>query len=187
MNPLDWAVTAMHEAIGQLSSVQALDPEGVLAVISEAVWRVTVVDATLVRYHPAAYDGALGSRASAERRQIEDTLAGLRFVRNQLGHYADHVDFICSDPARPGPGDGGISGWTWTSVPEPALTLLPPRGQVWEMTRYRAYEAQLAGHSVGETFRQAAAFLKLALARAASAKQPAPKGRAAPRESQGAR
>ena len=34
------------------------------------------------------------------------------------------------------------------------------------MTRYRAYEAQLAGHSVGETFELAAAFLKLAAAEA---------------------
>lgn len=167
MSPLDWAVTAMQDAIGQLSSVRVRDPEGVLAVISEAVWRVTIVDATLVRYHPAAYDTALGSRASAERRLIEDTLAGLRFVRNQMNHYANHVDCISSALVRPGPDDGGITGWTWTSVPEPTLAPLPPRGQVWEMTRYRAYEAQLAGHAVGETFGQAAAFLSLALAKAA--------------------
>lgn len=100
MSPLDWAVTAMQDAIGQLSSVQVRDSEGVLAVISEAVWRVTIVDATLVRYYPAAYDNALRCRASAERRPIEDTLAGLRFVRNQMGHYADRVDFICSEPSR---------------------------------------------------------------------------------------
>jgi hypothetical protein len=157
----------MQDAIGQLSSVRVRDPEGVFAVISEAVWRVTIVDATLVRYHPAAYDNALGSRASAERGLIEDTLAGLRFVRNQMSLYVDHVDFISSALARPGPDHGGITGWTWTSVPEPTLVPLPPRGQVWEMTRYRAYEAQLAGHSVGETFGQAAAFLSLALAKAA--------------------
>jgi hypothetical protein len=30
------------------------------------------------------------------------------------------------------------------------------------MTRYRAYQAELAGHTIGETFGQAAAFLKLA-------------------------
>jgi len=34
------------------------------------------------------------------------------------------------------------------------------------MTRYRAYEAQLAGHTVGESFGRAAAFLKLAAAKA---------------------
>jgi hypothetical protein len=32
----------------------------------------------------------------------------------------------------------------------------------WEMTRYRAYQAQLAGQPVGATFRRAAAFLRLA-------------------------
>ena len=37
------------------------------------------------------------------------------------------------------------------------------------MTRYRAYEAQLAGHRVGETFELAAAFLKLAAADATPA------------------
>jgi hypothetical protein len=30
------------------------------------------------------------------------------------------------------------------------------------MTRYRAYQAELAGHTVGETFGRAAAFLQLA-------------------------
>jgi len=55
----------------------------------------------------------------------------------------------------------------WRPVPEPALTLLPPRAQAWEMTRYRAYEAQLAGHTIGETFGRAAAFLTLTAANAA--------------------
>jgi hypothetical protein len=32
------------------------------------------------------------------------------------------------------------------------------------MTRYRAYQAQLAGHATGETFGQAVAFLELAAA-----------------------
>jgi hypothetical protein len=36
------------------------------------------------------------------------------------------------------------------------------------MTRYRAYEAQLAGHRVGDTFTRAAGFLRLAVARAVS-------------------
>jgi hypothetical protein len=30
------------------------------------------------------------------------------------------------------------------------------------MTRYRAYQAHLAGHTIGQTFAEAAAFLKLA-------------------------
>lgn len=32
----------------------------------------------------------------------------------------------------------------------------------WEMTRYRAYQAQLAGQPIGETFRRATAFLRRA-------------------------
>ena len=54
-------------------------------------------------------------------------------------------------------------------MPEPDLGSLPPRGQAWEMTRYRAYQAQLAGHTIGETFGRAAAFLKLAAPHPAAA------------------
>jgi hypothetical protein len=49
-------------------------------------------------------------------------------------------------------------------VPEPALASLPPRGQAWELTRYRAYQAYLAGDPIGKTFDRAAEFLKLAAA-----------------------
>ena len=49
---------------------------------------------------------------------------------------------------------------------EPALASLPPRGLAWEAMRYRAYQARLAGYTVGATFARAAAFLKLAAANA---------------------
>jgi hypothetical protein len=53
-------------------------------------------------------------------------------------------------------------------VPDPAFASLPPRGQAWELTRYRAYQAHLAGHTMGEVFGRAAAFLELAAAKAMS-------------------
>jgi N-acyl-L-homoserine lactone synthetase len=59
-----------------------------------------------------------------------------------------------------------ITAWTWRSVPEPALSRLPPRGQAWELTRYWAYQAQLAGHTIGQPFELAATFLKTAAASA---------------------
>jgi endogenous inhibitor of DNA gyrase (YacG/DUF329 family) len=159
---LDWAITAMRDATGRLVRVTERDRPRAFAVISEAMWWVTIVDATLVRYHPDTYDEVLAGQPAAERRLIEATLSGLRFVRNRMGHYLDPADFIQPAESRSGPGDGGIMAWTWKSVPQPALASLPPRGQAWEMTRYRAYEAQLAGHTVGETFERAAAFLLLA-------------------------
>jgi hypothetical protein len=137
-------------------------------VIAEAVWWVTIVDATLVRHHPDTYDAVMASQAPAERRLVEETLAGLRFVRNRMGHEDDHVDFIHPRSSHPGPGDGPITAWTWKTVPEPALASLSPRGQAWEMTRYRAYQAHLAGHTAGQTFGRATAFLKLAGANAPS-------------------
>jgi len=67
------------------------------------------------------------------------------------------------EPAKPGPGtlNPPVAAWTWRSVPEPALPTLTERGREWELTRYRAYQAELAGHPVGETFTQATAFLRL--------------------------
>jgi hypothetical protein len=51
-------------------------------------------------------------------------------------------------------------------VPESVLESLPPRGRAWEKARYKGYQAQLAGHTIGETIGRAAAFLKLAAANA---------------------
>jgi hypothetical protein len=134
--------------------------------IGEAVWWVTIVDATLVRYHPGTYDAVMADQTPAERRLIVGTLTGLRFVRNRIGDEVDLDEFIDPGPPGSGAGEGRVTGWTWNSVPEPALASLPPRAQSWEMTRYRAYQAQLAGHTIGEIFGRAVAFLKLTAANA---------------------
>ena len=159
---LGWTITAMRETIDRLLRARGWDRPHAFAVISEAVWWVTMVDATLVRYHPDAYDGVLAGHDAAERRVIEGTFGGLRFVRNQMGYYLDQADFIEPQPALGGLGAGRIAAWTWRSLPEPGLDSLPARGQEWEMTRYRQYQAQLAARPVGETFRCAAAFLRQA-------------------------
>ena len=104
--------------------------------ISEVVWWITIVDATLVRYYPDTYDAVLAGQPRAQRELTEGTLAGLRFVRNRTGHDVDHADFI-----RPRPGDrgadDGITGWTWAPALEPTLASLSPRGQDWELARGR--------------------------------------------------
>jgi hypothetical protein len=167
---LMWSITAMGDTAQRLPRVNGGDRARASAMIGEAVWWVTIVDATLVRYHPEAYDAVVGDRSPAERRLIEETLAGLRFVRNRIAHEADPAELVETGAPGPQPSTGGgpITGWTWKSLPEPALGLLPPRGQAWELTRYRAYQAQLAGRTVGETFERAAQFLKLTAAQAIS-------------------
>jgi hypothetical protein len=164
VSALDWSISAMRDATGRILRKRVPDAAHGFVIISEAVWWVTIVDATLVRYHPDPYGAVLARQAPAEREQTEGTLAGLRFVRNRMGYYSDPADFIAPRPGRPGRGAGPIAAWTWRPLPEPALASLPPRGQEWEMTRYRAYQAQLTGHTMGETFGRAAAFLKLAAA-----------------------
>ncbi len=159
-----WSITAMSDATDRLVRVRAWNRPRAFAVISEAVWWVTIVDATLVRHHPDAYDAVMTGQAPAQRQLIEETLAGLRFVRNRSGDEADLNEFIESGDASPGAGQRRITGWAWKPLPEPALGSLPPRAQAWEMTRYRAYQAQLAGHTLGEIFVRAAEFLNLAAA-----------------------
>ncbi len=116
---LQWSVTAMTETIERLPSVRAWDRMRAFAAIGEAVWQVTLVDATLVRHHPDTYDRILGSQDPAQRRLTEQTLAGLRFVRNQIGPEASLAGFI--QPGGPGARHGRVASWTWKPVPDPAL------------------------------------------------------------------
>ena len=170
---LAWSEGAMREATSRLLRAQARDRSRAFAMISEAVWWVTIVDGTLVRYHPDGYDAVLASQATAERDLIEGTLAGMRFVRNRAGQHVDHTDFI----EVQAPHDGRVAAWQWASVPEPTLASLPPRGQAWEASRYRDYETYLAGRTIEETFGRARAFLKQAAASAVAAEPQAPAAR----------
>jgi hypothetical protein len=151
----------MADTIGRLPRVRAWDRSRALAVIGEAVWWVTIVDATMLRHHPGNYDAALAAHPPAQRQRIEGTLAGLRFVRNQLGRDTDLTSF--TGPANPSASTRGqrVTAWTWNPQPRPGLAPLPPSTWVWETTRYQAYQAHLAGHTTGEIFDRAAAFLTL--------------------------
>jgi hypothetical protein len=153
---LGWTIAAMRDTVDRLLRARTSDQPHGFAAISEAVWWVTMVDATLVRYHPDVYDAALASHGLDERQVIEGTFGGLRFVRNWMGYHLDHSEFI--EPQCP-PGGGSIAAWTWRSLPEPVLATLPARGQEWEMTRYREYQARLAATPIGETFSRTAPFL----------------------------
>jgi hypothetical protein len=169
VSALQWSITAMTDTARRLPDTGAWDRPWAFAVVAETVWQVTIVDATLVRYHPDAYDAVMATWTAAEREQIEGILGGLRFVRNQMRHETDHADFICPVAGDPGPDDGPVAAWTWKPVAEPEVGSLRPRGQEWELTRHRAYQEYLAGHAVGDTFGRATAFLRLAAARAAAA------------------
>jgi hypothetical protein len=156
---LAWAIAAMSDAVARLPRVAGLDRPRAFAVISEAVWWVTIVDANLVRYHPDVYDGELASRPEVERLLIEETLAGLRFVRNQVGNDIDSAHFI--QPGAVASDGGHAQDWTWTPLPEPSCESLSPRGLAWEIDRYRAYESRLAGRAVVSTFSCAGPFLEV--------------------------
>lgn len=156
-----WSITAMSEATARLPRAGAWDHARAYAAIAEAVWWVTLVDATLVRHHPGAYGTVIAGQPPGQRQRTEGVLAGLRFVRNRLGGEASLAEFIKPAPPGPGRGNGRITGWTWKTVARPALVSLPPRAQAWEKSRYQAYQGQLAGRTLGEVFQRAATFLTL--------------------------
>ena len=110
---LVWSITAMSDTTERLTRMRAWDRPRAFAVIGEAVWWVTIVDATLVRHHPDAYDAVMAGQAPAQRQLVEETLAGLRFVRNRIGDEADLAEFIEPGDAGPGAGERRITGWTW--------------------------------------------------------------------------
>jgi anti-sigma B factor antagonist len=164
---LAWSLTAMSEATARLHGMKVWDRSRAFAATGEAVWWITMVDATLVRHHVGVYDAVMAARTPAERRLIEETLAGLRFVRNWIGRKASLGDVM--ETGGMGAGNRRITSWTWKGVPESALASLPAREQAWEMARYRAYQAYLVGHTTGETFGRAVTFLTPTGANAASA------------------
>ncbi len=198
VSALAWSVIAMSEAAERLAAVSGEDRPRALAAVGEAVWWVTMVDATLVRHHRGIYDDVLAASGAAQRRQTEQALAGLRFARNRIGRGIGLVELIGAEDT----GTGRALGWIWQPVPEPKLGHLRPRGRAWEMARYRAYQAGLAGHTIGETFRRAVAFLTLVGASAvsnhneqhryptlntvSSSQQPGVRARNVPRPPQGA-
>ncbi len=161
---LQWSIIAMNDTTKRLTRMSARDHPRAFALISEAVWWVTIVDATLVRHHADGYDRVMADQTPAQRELTEQTLAGLRFIRNRIGDEADLAEFI--QPNRNGhdSATARVTGWTWKPVPEPMLANVPRHRQAWEMSRYRDYQARLAGHPIAETFGRAAAFLKEAVA-----------------------
>lgn len=151
---IDWSAAALADAVGRLERSGTWEPARAAAAVSETVWQVTLLDATLVRYHRRDYESAMARLGPDLRRETEESLSGLRYVRNQLGRPgspADPAEFV-----RPG---GGAS-WIWSPRPEPPLKDLTEDGRDWEMSRYRAYQNRLAGRDIIRVFARCADFLQ---------------------------
>ena len=160
---LTWSIAAMSDATARLPAMKVWEKPRAFAAIRDAVWWITMVDATLVRHHSRVYDTVMTAHTQAERRLIHETLAGLRFVRNSISREAGLGEVI-----ETGADARRVTGWTWKPAPESALGWLPPRAQAWEQTRWRAYQARLASRTIGKTFGRAVTFLTLTGADAAS-------------------
>ena len=151
----------MRDTTERLGKVRASDPAQAFAVIGEAVWWVTIVDATLVRYYPDEYDAALAGLPARQRRRPRPRSAACASCGTGWA-ITPITPTSSSRGAARRHRDAPITEWTWRSLPAPAVATLPPRGQEWELSRYRAYQDVLAGRPIGETFDRTAAFLVLA-------------------------
>jgi hypothetical protein len=164
---IDWSAVAMAEAADRFTWAAEWNLSQAGAAVSEIVWWITLVDATLVRYRPREYENALAGLSPGRRRKTEETLTGLRYVRNQLGCSID-PGILIRPFRRGGGGSGEVTGrasaWTWNSLPEPDLADQPEIARDWEMSRYRAYQARVADHDVARVFTRCTEFLEQAAA-----------------------
>jgi hypothetical protein len=159
---LDWSGAALADLAPLLAGLAAVGRDVAAAVVSEAVWQLTIVDATLVRYHHEVYHAVLARQPVPGRQVTECTMAGLRFVRNQLARAAWRDSLIGPPPGGPAATDGA---WTWQPATFPATDAQRSRGRAWEMSRHHAYQEFLVGHPVADTLGRAARFVCLAAAR----------------------
>src|ERR1700727_2657617 len=96
---LGWALVAMCDTTERLGTARGHDRGQAFAGVGEA---------TRVRDYPDEYDTALAGLPGWQRRVTEATFVGLRFVRNRMGYYADHADFIQPRPDEAAGGDAPI-------------------------------------------------------------------------------
>jgi hypothetical protein len=96
---IDWSVIAMAEAAARFTRATEWDLTRATGALAETVWWITLIDATLVRYQPREYEHILATLRPGRRRKTEETLTGLRYVRNQLGGPVDPALLI--RPFRP--------------------------------------------------------------------------------------
>jgi hypothetical protein len=143
---LDCSMQAMEDATTRVN--QTDDPRQAFVAIGEAVWWITIVNDNL-RNEPL-YRANLNSNAD-----LGDTLAGLRSVRNRIGHEVNLIDYVNLEAVRPDQyGDGRVAAWSWKFVAPPHATRKSA------VNDYRAYSTALAGRNVVEAFTRAEGFLK---------------------------
>jgi hypothetical protein len=97
--PLGWSLAAVPHAMGRLATAKDA-PQAVAAATWAVWWITTTADAALNRRHPEACGHALAALDPAERRTVEASLAGLRFIRSQLGSNADPPSFAARTSPR---------------------------------------------------------------------------------------
>jgi hypothetical protein len=150
---IGWSIESMNRAADRVNMVPPHDAVGAFAAIGETLWWVTLVNDTLRRRHPDAYDHAL----NLQTPRVQDVIEGLRSIRHRLGHEVDLVEIIELVAARPDVyGDGRVTAWRWRAVPPPT------RSDGRDLKGYAAYQFAVEGRNIVDTFTQALCFLRQA-------------------------
>jgi hypothetical protein len=82
-------------------------------------------------------------------------LSALEWSVTAMNDLAARPDFA----GWPSGEEGLVTTWAWPPAARPAGVSLPPDGQLWELSRYHAYQEFVAGRSVGKVSRLAVDFL----------------------------
>ena len=113
----------MIDTTDRMPRIRGLDRPRAFAVISEAVWWVTIVDGTLVRYHPEAYDRVLAEWSPREREALRTLAAASPDVRAEaVGDTPATRDQANPPPADAASGDGVSSERPRGAVADPPTT-----------------------------------------------------------------
>ena len=124
---LDWTITAMRETVDRLLRARGWDRPHAFAVISEAVWWVTMVDATLVRSTrtPTTESWRVTTRRSAAPSRARSGACGscgTRWATTWIKPISSSPDEAAQAQARSRPGRGA-------PCPSPGSTRSRPAGR----------------------------------------------------------
>jgi hypothetical protein len=75
---LGWSISAMNGSVDRLYKATGIDRPEALAIVTESVWWVTLVDASIQRSNQAAYNHTLLNlgRGNVHRTAVRPQLAG---------------------------------------------------------------------------------------------------------------
>jgi hypothetical protein len=141
---VDYTIRAMQRA--SLRIGQAAFGDDAYAAIGETVWWITILD-------KAVEDLPNYRSVIAQGGPIENTVRGLRSVRNRIGHELAINDYVDLEHMHKRDDGSVLAYGTWRTVPPPTDT------RKWALKNHEAYVKALVGNPVWDSCNMAAYYL----------------------------